>query len=564
MHLIEPIKSCIEHSLETAGPGMKALLMDKTTTAIVSAGYSKSQLLQKEVYVIEQVDNVSTESNNFVKCIVIISPTSDNIQLLCKELEIPHYKSYYLFFTFKLKFEFVQNLAVADQNEVVRCLIEFPIDYQAVNPFIYSLQLNNCIYDNRSRDWDDDSLTKACQGLASVLFCLKKNPVIRYHARSQLCQHLAEKLSTIVREETDISWRKTCPYDVSSLLLLIDRRFDAVTPLISSWNYYSIIHNEFKIENNRIDLLQIPKRQPKDPKEMLLSFESDKFFSEHYYKTYAEIAPLLKQLIDELKNKSAKKKLDTLKDMKKVINEIPEARRHTSNVYNHLFLMTELGRIINDHHLFELSECQIEMVGSVTSVSKDVSKKIKDLVANVQVRKIDAIRLVGLYAVLYPKSSFLTTLMSTLKSRPDVSVEDIHAVRRLKIYQYNKSTSFQPVTPASIDATVQNVARKLARNVKSSETYLTYQPSLAKIIDDLKRGKLREVDYPFQGEKLLSNHAPENLILFFVGGFTYEESLIVDKINRDPDYNMKIVIGGTSIHNVDSFMEEIQKAFVND
>lgn len=44
-----------------------------------------------------------------------------------------------------------------------------------------------------------------------------------------------------------------------------------------------------------------------------------------------------------------------------------------------------------------------------------------------------------------------------------------------------------------------------------------------------------------------------------IGGTTYEESLTVHNLNKQ-NPGIKIILGGTTIHNSTSFLEEIQQA----
>lgn len=61
-------------------------------------GYSRSEMLLREVYIFERIETLfeTDEKLSLMKCIVILRPTKDNIQLLCEELNRPHYRSYYL------------------------------------------------------------------------------------------------------------------------------------------------------------------------------------------------------------------------------------------------------------------------------------------------------------------------------------------------------------------------------------------------------------------------------------------------------------------------------------
>lgn len=58
---------------------------------------SQTDMLQKEVYLFERIDSGrSNERLKYLKCIVFIRPTKENIQRLSNELRSPKYGSYFV------------------------------------------------------------------------------------------------------------------------------------------------------------------------------------------------------------------------------------------------------------------------------------------------------------------------------------------------------------------------------------------------------------------------------------------------------------------------------------
>lgn len=86
--------------------------------------------------------------------------------------------------------------------------------------------------------------------------------------------------------------------------------------------------------------------------------------------------------------------------------------------------------------------------------------------------------------------------------------------------------------------------------------YTQHNPELKEVIEDLYRGKLKETVYPFLGS-VLQRERPSELIVFIIGGITYEESMIAHALNRSLP-GMRILLGGSSIHNSASFLEEVR------
>lgn len=389
------------------------------------------------------------------------------------------------------------------------------------------------------------------------MIALQINPLVRYQTQSQQCKILAEKVSQMIKNESlaNKTWRKAAPFDVNNLLLIVDRRNDLITPLVNKWTYYAMIHEQLNIINGRVSLLESPNRQPKDPEEMLISIEKDHFFEENYFRNYGELGSTLKEAVENLKSTTkSQHKVETMEDMKRFIDEYPETKRLASSLHNHVFLMSELTRIVTEHNIITISECEQEMACSLTSHS-EILKKIKQYVSSSVVRPLDSMRLVCLYAVCHPEKPSLADLAKLLKTRPDVSAIDIEFIKQLRRFVLSK-----PQNP--LDETVQQMTRMIVQGVKGVENTLTqHKPSIAKIIDELsKKGhKLRESDFAFHGERF-KEEPPKKLIVFVVGGTTYDEALIADQINRTGCGGMQVIIGGTSIHNFKTFMEEVRGA----
>jgi len=126
MHLIQASREYINQMVEETGVGMKCLLMDKETvcchffilepdllvsffllqTSIISMTFSQTEMLEKEVYLFERIDRLSScDPMRYLKCIVFIRPTKENIDLLLREMRHPKFGQYHIC-------EFSQSLSI--------------------------------------------------------------------------------------------------------------------------------------------------------------------------------------------------------------------------------------------------------------------------------------------------------------------------------------------------------------------------------------------------------------------------------------------------------------------
>jgi vacuolar protein sorting-associated protein 45 len=63
---------------------------------MVSLVFTQSQMLQKEVYLIEKIDSTKRELMAHLKAICFLRPTPENVRCLSDELREPKYGEYHV------------------------------------------------------------------------------------------------------------------------------------------------------------------------------------------------------------------------------------------------------------------------------------------------------------------------------------------------------------------------------------------------------------------------------------------------------------------------------------
>lgn len=106
------------------------------------------------------------------------------------------------------------------------------------------------------------------------------------------------------------------------------------------------------------------------------------------------------------------------------------------------------------------------------------------------------------------------------------------------------------------------VTKRFFKGLSGVDNVFTqHKPVLHETLEELLKGSLKDNLYPCISKYML-NEKPQDIIVFMVGGCTYEESLTVHQFNKNyPGVN--IILGGTFVHNSSSFIAEIQQAVKN-
>lgn len=186
----------------------------------------------------------------------------------------------------------------------------------------------NNVYANK-KTWMED---QDFQGLLAVLLSLKKKPDIRYSCSSEAAKKLSGDLLAEMSGEQELFTFHQEP----TLLLILDRKDDVVTPLLTQWTYQSMVHELLGISHNRVNLDPSKKKKSKDslggkdaqkPKplktqeeknaealhDIVLSSEQDDFFKQTMFVNFGELGIRVKKLVADFQALTkTKTKLDTL------------------------------------------------------------------------------------------------------------------------------------------------------------------------------------------------------------------------------------------------------------
>lgn len=94
--------------------------------------------------------------------------------------------------------------------------------------------------------------------------------------------------------------------------------------------------------------------------------------------------------------------------------------------------------------------------------------------------------------------------------------------------------------------------------MKGVENVYTQHTCLLKeILEDVFKGRPLDQMYPLIGSELTFRRPPQQVVVFIVGGATYEEALTIHTMNLS---GYRCILGGTTIHNSDSFIKEVLAA----
>ncbi|KAI9283615.1 Sec1-like protein [Umbelopsis sp. AD052] len=554
MDVIKAVQNYVNKMIDEVA-GMKVLLLDTETTPIVSLVATQSNLLTKECYLIDRIDNRDRDTMRHLKCLCFLRPTSESLQWLIAELRDPCYGDYYIYFSNTIRKSDVERLAEVDEHEVVREIQEYYGDYLAINSDLFSLGMDlpdYRLFGQGIKDWDGYTFDRSVQGVIAALLSLKKKPIIRYESVSSMGKRLAQEIQYQIQQEGQLfDFRKT---DTPPVLLILDRRNDPVTPLLSQWTYQAMVHGMIGIQNGRVDLSNVPDIK-KELKEIVLSPDQDPFFKKSMYLNLGDLGANIKSYVDEYQVKTkSNMNIESIADMKRFVEEYPEFRKLSGNVSKHVALVSELSRRVAQEKLLEVSELEQDLACNENH-NNDL-KNIQTLIADDNVTEEAKVVLVLLYALRYEKApnNSIKTLVDLL-DRYGVSEHASSLVPAILLYAGHGNRQGDLFSNQSF----LSRGRSAFKGLKGVENvYTQHTPHMGETIDLMLKGRLKDTTHPYVDGTAVpptgtSRDRPQDIIIFFIGGATYEEARYVAQLNASTP-GVRIVLGGTTVHNTHSFL----------
>jgi vacuolar protein sorting-associated protein 45 len=558
LDLIAAVRNYVDKIVsDTSIGGMKALLLDFQTTKIVSMVYSQTQILEQEVYLVEQLGK-RHEAMSHLKAAVFIQPTEANLDLLIKELRSPMFAEYHIFFSNIVPHDMLTRLGRADEFEVVRQVQEYYADYCVVNEDFFHLRQEKSLVlsSSMSRTLESGKIfDRNVQGILSVLLSIKRRPSqIRFQESSELARRIATDIVTQLERDDVFEFRR----QEGPLLLILDRRDDPITPLLTQWTYQAMVHECMGLRDNRVDMKRVPKIS-KDLQEIVLSCTQDKFFAKHRHFNFGDLGEAIKGLMDDYQKKAKmNEKLTSIADMSAFMERYPAFRAQSINVSKHVALLTEMRRLIDKYQMFRLSE--LEQGIACTSEHSAHKRDLFDLLGDERIANADKIRLSLLYLIKYESYDEKREIKQRL-AQAGIPVADQKLLDAL--LDYAGESKRAPNLFNQGGGIMSQLGKQLLGSIRGDfeNVYTQHQPLLSSVLDAIAKGKLKDATYPLASTSATPTSRPAETIVFIVGGATFEEATKVAEFNAN-NPGLRVLLGGSTIHNSSNFLDEIKKTFL--
>lgn len=543
---------------------MRTLLVDENTLHIVSMSLTQAELLERRVFLVDRLDRadrITPSSSPLMDCVIFIRPSDGSVDAACAEVQKAHYKSYSVVFCSATCPDHLDRLAYADSKCRVERVLEVFCDFCVVNDdafFVESPPPSVFQPSMRAR--------RLAEGLSSLMAASQCTPIVRYQASSELATQVADELSDVLRHEELFGHKQQ-----DTVLLIVDRMWDPLTPLMTPWTYQAMLHEYIGIDHNVVKLpaaVSSPESggagEPDGPQQLVVSSKDDPLFEANMVSQWGEVCVNLKKAVDRCKDVMPSDRVSaTLEDLSALMQSVPENRAMTFRATKHVSLATHMSDVIKRSCLLEVALLEQHMYAAANR--DDHWTRLVALSNRVGIAPHHILRLCIIYNLRYEKPSEVSraqSIVEKLRLNDDAygSIKDVRT-------RFGGKATERLFTESSL---MQSMLRTLSSEEQTENVYAQYKPALKSLLQDVATGKLSEsVFRTIAGSKKQQSSTARirRVWVFFCGGYTYAEAAFVRDVNMGRvKWNcpsevsvgpLACLIGGDSIVNSHEFLDSV-------
>ncbi|XP_053868870.1 syntaxin-binding protein 2-like isoform X1 [Malaclemys terrapin pileata] len=588
----EKILSVVFRSVKKEGE-WKVLIMDRPSTRILSSCCKMSDIVDEGIALVEDI-NKRREPIPSLEAIYLLSPVEKvgarawahlpmSVQALIDDFQgTPTftYKAAHVFFLSPCPDPLFNKLRKSRITKAIKTLMEINMAFLPYESQVYSLDRPQTfhIWFSPCSAWErNKDLEILAEQIASLCETLEEYPAIRYRKAREDNFHLAHavlaKLKVFKAYEPSMG---EGPDKARSQLLIVDRRFDLVSPLLHELTFQAMAYDLLRIENNTYRYETTGASDSRE-KEALLDDDDELWVQLRHL----HIADVSKKVTELLRTFCESKRLTTdeanIEDLSQILKKLPEYQRELNKYSTHLNLAEHCMR----HFKGTVEKlCSVEQdlaMGTDVDgkVIRDPMKIILPVLLDPSVQAYDKIRIILLYILLKNGVS----LVNRHKLIQCANVQQLSGIID------NMDFLGISIMPGVRDwGQGQQGQLRPKRKVRPESTYLLsrWTPRLKDVMEDIIEKKLDNKLWPFisdpvpttssqaavpfitrfghwhKGKPAAEYRTGPRLIIYVLGGVTMSEMRCAYEVTRATKGEWEVVIGSSHILTPKSFLDDVQ------
>jgi len=570
----------------------KVLVMDRLATRIISASCKMHDIMSEGITIVEDIMK-KREPLTMLEAVYFIQPNEKSVNELINDFDkahalVPKYKAAHVFFTEACNADLFTRLTQSKCAKYIRTLRELNIAFLPYERQVFTLDSPDTFflaYQPKPSIQRTAHLDVIAEQIATLCATLGEYPTIRYRAENERMLEFAHAVQQKLNQyKADDATMGEGADKAKSILLLLDRGFDTVSPLLHELTFQAMVHDLLKIENDVFEYdVQNPGADPKataGQKQKVLLDENDDLWTELRHQHIAVVTQSITKKIKDFAVQKRVKEADrgertTMKELSLMMKKMPQYQKELNAYALHFNIAEQCMNTYNRECGEKL--CSVEQ--NLAMGTDPEGERIKDHMRNIvpllldpAIAIEDKLRVIMLY--ILHKNGITEENLDKLLSHALIPVDKKQIITNL---QYLNLQILQDQSRAGRRKNIPQPRKERADPVYTNSRWTPYVKDIMEdVIDDKLDPRLfpsvggqrntgtnfsaqssREFSSWMQNRKGTVRSGPR-LIIFVLGGVAFNELRCAYEVTQSNLKKWEVFIGGDHIVTPRHFLRDLE------